>query len=353
MTDHKSKLCGPFLNPTTEKLLSKLTDLEETLKLLKAQHWDGESAKIIIGNCEAYLDKARDYITRPWVSWNFPFFGRRHPHLLWEFLHRVDEWFIILIKKEEFCSRAIYVKTAFSLNIKEPKVREEWIGKEGEDGRFKEILTAIEKEEHQKPEILEKYRYMIRDAMRLVNEQMDRTFWQLSMNTLTSVWSATFLAGLIALSWYINPWGPLSLLKSENLCENFPTLIVLGLMGAYLSNLLTKEDFLYVRGGPFWRYFLHNLFAKPVISAFAAVFIYILEKSKLIFSISAQANTENVPKTAQIISLNVSPQYAGYVYAVLAIVSGFAADKILRDMIDGVLKKLEQKAEKTKETEKK
>jgi hypothetical protein len=38
---------------------------------------------------------------------------------------------------------------------------------------------------------------------------------------------------------------------------------------------------------------------------------------------------------------------------VLAIFSGFAADKILRDMIDGVLKKLEQKAEKTKESEKK
>jgi hypothetical protein len=37
----------------------------------------------------------------------------------------------------------------------------------------------------------------------------------------------------------------------------------------------------------------------------------------------------------------------------VAIVSGFAADKILRTMIDGVLKRLEQKAEKTKSVEKK
>jgi hypothetical protein len=43
----------------------------------------------------------------------------------------------------------------------------------------------------------------------------------------------------------------------------------------------------------------------------------------------------------------------GYVYMVLAIVSGFAADKLLRDMFDSVLRKLEQKAEKTKDSEKK
>jgi len=49
----------------------------------------------------------------------------------------------------------------------------------------------------------------------------------------------------------------------------------------------------------------------------------------------------------------VTKESEGYVYAVLAIVSGFAADKILRSMIDGVLRRLEQKAEKTKDTEKK
>ncbi len=36
----------------------------------------------------------------------------------------------------------------------------------------------------------------------------------------------------------------------------------------------------------------------------------------------------------------------------LAIISGFAADKVLRNTIDNVLKKLEQKAEKTKDTAK-
>jgi hypothetical protein len=38
--------------------------------------------------------------------------------------------------------------------------------------------------------------------------------------------------------------------------------------------------------------------------------------------------------------------------AVLAVVSAFAADNMLRNMIDRVLKRMEQKTEKTKDTEK-
>jgi hypothetical protein len=110
---------------------------------------------------------------------------------------------------------------------------------------------------------------------------------------------------------------------------------------------MTNENFLYVRGGPFLRCLLHNLFSKPVMSAFAAVFIYGLEKSKLIFSINPITSTK---ATSQIIAINVMPEAVGYVYAVLAIVSAFSADKVLRSMFDRVLKKLEQKADKGKDS---
>ena len=174
------------------------------------------------------------------------------------------------------------------------------------------------------------------------------------MNTLTSVLSGTILGALMLLAWKFHPPGALDSLGKTGLGTSFVTLLVLGLMGAYLSNVMTKENFLYVRGGPFWRYLLHNLLSKPLMSAFAAVFIYILEKSKLIFSINPITNTQVTSKAAsQIITLNVIPESVGYVYAVVAIVSAFAADKILRNMIDSVLKRLEQKAEKTKDTEKK
>ncbi len=154
----------------------------------------------------------------------------------------------------------------------------------------------------------------------------------------------------MVLAWFFYPAGTLQSLGAGAFRITFVTLIALGLMGAYLSNLMTKENFLYVRGGPFWRYLLHNLLSKPLMSAFAAVFIYGVEKSKLIFSINSIDTQSASNAVSKIITLNVTKESEGYVYAVLAIVSGFAADKVLRSMIDGVLKRLEQKAEKTKDS---
>jgi hypothetical protein len=332
------------MNPATERLQSKMTNLQEMLDGFQAQDLNDEQ-KHIIAICRTYLEKARSYTDRPLLSAEFPFFGRRHPHLVWELLHRVDEYFILLIKDDELYSRAIDVKTSFDLNIKEEKIRNEWIG---EKGKLIGVLEQIKKKEK---DTMLGNRYMVRDALKLVNEQMDRTFWQLSMNTLTSVWSGVILGILMLLAWLFYPAGTLQSLGTGGFRNTFVTLIALGLMGAYLSNLMTKENFLYVRGGPFWRYLLHNLLSKPLISAFAAVFIYAVEKSKLIFSINPLTDTSKM--SLQIITLNVMKGSEGYVYAVLAVVSGFAADKILRSMIDGVLKRLEQKAEKTKDTEKK
>jgi hypothetical protein len=347
MTDNRPKAYNEsWLNPATERLLSKLTNLEEVMKEIKVDH----AQQHIFDTCKAYLSKARDFINRsPWTN-KFPYLRSRHPHMIWELLHRVDENLILLIKEEELHCRAIDVKSAFDLNIKEEKVRKEWIGKDGEPGRFKTILEEIQQNKH-----IPKNRCQIRYALKLVNEQMDRTFWRLSMNTLTSVWSGVMLFMLMLISMLVQPEGALYNLGKYGLRQHFLTLVALGLMGAYLSNLMTKEDFLYVRGGPFVRYFLHNLFSKPVMCAFAAVFIFIVEKSKLIFSIIEVSANQSVPKTTatQVISLNVCEGCAGYTYAVLAIVSAFAADKVLRTMIDSVLKKLEQKAEKTKDTDNK
>jgi len=333
------------MNPATERLESKITNLEETLEAVQVKDLEDEQ-KHIVKICQTYLEKAKSYTDRSVLSPKFPFFHGRHPHLVWELLHRVDENLLLLIKDEELCSRALDVKSSFDLNIKEETMRREWIG---EKGKLATGLEQIRKKEH-----MNENRYVIRDALKLVNEQMDRTFWQLSMNTLTSVWSSAILGLLMLLVWKFHPPGVLDALEKGGLGSNFVTLIGLGLMGAYLSNLMTREDFLYVRGGPFLRYFFHNLFSKPVMSAFAAVFIYVLERSKLVFSINPIAGAGSTSKAAsQIITFNVFPEGVGYVYAVLAIVSGFAADKVFRNMIDSVLKRLEQKAEKTKDAGKK
>ncbi|MEW6103624.1 MAG: hypothetical protein AB1630_07430 [bacterium] len=92
-------------------------------------------------------------------------------------------------------------------------------------------------------------------------------------------------------------------------------------------------------------FFIYHLFIKPILGAFAAVFIFVLEKSELIFSINPIQNT-----LGNIITINVPPDSEGYVYAILAVSSGFAGDKILRSTIGKVLERLEDKAEKNKET---
>jgi hypothetical protein len=224
------------MNPATERLQSKMTNLQEMLEGFQAQDLNDEQ-KHIIAICKTYLEKARDYTDRPLLSAKFPFFGRRHPHLVWELLHRVDEYFILLIKDDELYSRAIDVKTSFDLNIKEEKIRNEWIG---EKGKFIGVLEQIKKKEK---DTMLGNRFMVRDALKLVNEQMDRTFWQLSMNTLTSVWSGVILGILMLLAWLFYPAGTLQSLGTGGFRNTFVTLIALGLMGAYLSNLMPERGY--------------------------------------------------------------------------------------------------------------
>lgn len=336
MTKYRlASAASAWLNPATERLHTKFMELEETLPGIEAQQLTPEQQQFL-NTCKTYLEEVKKLLERPVRINKFPFFESRHPHLVWELLHRVDEYLLLLIRKEELQSTAVEVRNSFDLNIKEEKTRSRWIG---DKGKLNEAIAHIDKGEDRFQD-----RYALKDALNLVNEQMDHTFWQLSANTLTSVWSGTLLAILIVGAWAFPPQNALISLDKTGLGQHFSTLFVLGLMGAYLSNLMTKEDFLYLRGGPYWRYFFLNLFSKPVMSAFAAIFIYILAKTKIIFAIGSGADV------SKIININVGAGGEGYAYAILAIVSGFAADKILKSTIDSVLKKLEQKAEKSKES---
>ena len=341
MTEVKTRsTAGDWISPSTERLISKIAYLEEALAGIPGAR-TSEQAQLRESS-ENYLDKARGYLNRRSLGPKFPFFRSKHPHLVWEFLHRVDENLILLVDRSELPSRAVEIKTAFDLNIKEPKTRDEWIGPKGQ------LVTILEAVRAGK-QIDDADRLTMRNALRLVNEQTDRSFWQLSMNTLTSVWSAALL-GLVMVAWILFfPDGGDLLTKGVLSGRTLTFLIGLGLMGAYLSNLLTKENFLYVRGAPFGRYWLHNLVAKPLMSGFAAVFIFVVEKSHLVFAIQ-QASDKGANPAGAPITINVGSANVEFVYVAMAIVSGFAADKLLKGMIDSVLKRMEQKAEKTKDS---
>jgi len=169
-------------------------------------------------------------------------------------------------------------------------------------------------------------------------KNVDTNYWILSMNILMSVCSAALL-GVFMLIYF--------LVYSQN---DLIPYAILGFMGAFLSNLITKENFLFVRGGPFWRYLFHNLMARPILGAFSATFIFWVEKSKLVFSINPITDGRVPPIQSTLININVNKDVLIYVYIVIAIVAGFAGEKLLRNMIDTVLKKLEARAAKNKET---
>ncbi len=61
MTEPKSKAAfRVWMNPATERLQSKMTNLEETLEGFQAQNLKNEQ-KQVVNICKTYLERARGY----------------------------------------------------------------------------------------------------------------------------------------------------------------------------------------------------------------------------------------------------------------------------------------------------
>ena len=76
----------PSINPSQERLYSKITDLEQTLSVVKSGNLDPTQLKVAQA-CDKYIA----------MCWNYLGGRRKHSHLVWEFLHRVDENMILLL----------------------------------------------------------------------------------------------------------------------------------------------------------------------------------------------------------------------------------------------------------------
>ena len=316
-----------FIAPSKESLMEKIMGIEESLSRYEKSGLDDDQ-KHMFEICRSYIQRAKEFMMRK----------PSHPHLIWNLLHRADEHLIFLMSRDELSARALDIRTTFDLTITEKKVREDVLGEKGK------LTTAI-KNIHDTSKNLEASRYLIRDSLQYLNENVDTNYWILSMNILMSVCSGVLL-GLFMVLFFL---GNAQCFHSTKECPDLAGFAILGLIGAYISNLITKENFLFVRGGPFWRYLLHNLLSRAILGAFSAVFIIILAKSKWIFSINPILPDGKIqPGLSNVLSINVNPDSINYVHIVLAIASGFAGEKLLRNMFDRVLKRLEEKAEKTK-----
>lgn len=319
-------------NPAREVLWAKIAGLEQNLRMLR------EGPAEVLQACWANLTAARACIDKRWG----------HSHLAWRFLHRVDEDLLLVLPAAQLQARALDVKAELELSVTDPTVRGEWLGNGKDPGRLAEVLGRLSTASADGVRLAD--RYLLREVLRIVNDAVDRGFWVLSMNVLVTVWSASLLGALMLLLGAL--WRFTSMPRLESLGGTAPArdlalVVVLGAMGAYVGNLLTRKDFLFVQGGPFLRYMLHTLLTKPILGAFAACFVYVFARSGTVFTAGADTAT----KAAQGIAIAIPAGATGYVYTLLALACGFAADKVLGDMIGAVLRRLEQKAEKSTQAE--
>ena len=109
-----------LLAPSEESLLDKIMGLEESISQHEKKGLN-EDQKYILHICKDYIQSAKECLR------GLP----SHPHLVWNLLHRVDEYLIFLMSKDELYARAIDVKTSFDMTITEKKVREDVLGEKG------------------------------------------------------------------------------------------------------------------------------------------------------------------------------------------------------------------------------
>jgi hypothetical protein len=424
--------------PTRERLLAKIADLNERIDLIEAarsaeidrieaglrqelliaagrrvplanpshgQTIDiieagGPTDSTLLRNCRENVKKAEECIDARRVF--------SDPHLAWRYLHHDDEDLMLVMPLDELRARAVEVKALFKLNIKEEAVRAEWLGAEGgEKGSLSKAVEKLHDSAATAKEVVA-CRHVVRQALRQVNEQVDRGYWSLSMNVFTSVASAALLGGLMFAFWYYGFLAMIPRLGKPDLTPGgewatasltgFLAMVLLGAMGAYLGNFITKQEFLFVRGGPFLRYLLSPVLARGIVGGFAAAFVFLIEQSGLFFTLGAApltpssasstlsstattlsgapATLSSLPGAAggatavasefigpardrpeksdrvanALVNFNTPPASRGYALAILAIVSGFAAEKVLGGMIGSVQRRLMEKAEKTTET---
>jgi len=104
ITKHK------FLAPSKESLLDKMMGLEEAISQHEKKELD-ENQKHILHICKDYIQSAKACMSG-FLS---------HPHLIWNLLHRADEYLVFLMSQDELYARAIDVKTDFDMTITEKK----------------------------------------------------------------------------------------------------------------------------------------------------------------------------------------------------------------------------------------
>ncbi|WP_224250127.1 hypothetical protein [Hyalangium gracile] len=329
----------------TQQLWNKLGRVAETLLLCANQIEHPTTREVsILEQCCHMLELARAHIDRM----------VKRPFTFWELIHQVDGQLLVVMPAHLLATKGLEVVEQFDRKVKDPIQRRIWLGTNAAPGPLLEALQVFKqmlspRAGHGTPSTveaprLERCRSVLQGALRLLNEQVDMTFWQLSINVSIQILSAMVLLGAFVASLI------LSLVLEERLWPlgylDFPPaqmipFLLFGIGGAVLSNMLSKERFVIATGATA-RYYVYYLVVKPLIGAFAALFIILLERSQILFSVTVSAS--DTQSGVQFVV--PTPEAAFFARAVLSVVAGFSAERLLSSIMDELIKKLLKQSEK-------
>ncbi|NOK34627.1 hypothetical protein HMI49_15605 [Corallococcus exercitus] len=301
----------------------------------------------ILEQCQEKLDAARWCLDKPAGRWSFSF---------WELIHEVDGLLLLVMPPSMLVPRALEIQQQFERRVTDAARAQLWLGADRVSGPLPRCVRRLAHVDEPgsgaaaAPSLdAEQARYcrsVLRGALDSVNQQVDKTFWQLSINVSLQVFSTLLLLAVFAASFVI---------LSPALIQAWPRdLVPLGLLlvgfagasGAIVSNMLSKERFV-VATGATGRFFAYHLLVKPVLGAFAALMLLFLEQSRMLLSVDTRAGGLSGDASPAILHIVVSDNQAVFfTLMALAVVAGWSADKLLSSIMDKVLGRLLGQSEK-------
>ncbi|WP_147439453.1 hypothetical protein [Corallococcus sp. CA049B] len=330
----------------TQLLWARLESNASLIELCRDGAERTAGGKVILDQCQQKLEVARRCLDKPWRRWSFSF---------WEVLHEVDGLLLLVMPPAMLVPRALEIQQQFERRVTDSRA-ELWLGADKKNGPLPECVRRLARLDTNgdcarpsptlAPEELCYCRHVLRGALDAVNQQVDKTFWQLSINVSLQVFSTLLLLGVFIVS---------ALLLTQGFVEDWPrTLVRKGLLliglagasGAIASNMLSKERFVVATGATL-RFFAYHLMVKPVIGAFAALMLLFLERSRMLLSVDTRDGATGADAGSAILHIVVNDNQAAFFTMVaLAVVAGWSADRLLSSVMDKVLGRLLGQSEK-------
>jgi hypothetical protein len=290
--------------------------------------WTAEQLAVL-EQCDQKLDLARAQLDRtPRCSFSF-----------WELIHQIDALLVKVEPLEALVPIALKARADMERLVRDAGLRQAWLGTGEKPGPLPllieriaprresgQVVSAAPLTEQEEAEL----RAHLQGALKLVNRQRDTGFWQLGTNVSIYLLSAVLL---LLLGAGTQLWV---MLEPQASAERIGIVAMLGAAGAVIANMLVKEPFV-ASVGPTTRYFVYNLFAKPVLGAFSAIAFILLERSGMIFQIVAGGGPGSAPVRIEVGELAGARRAA---LALIAITAGFFAEKAFRPLMDQVMRKL-------------